>query len=77
MKERAMKQKQGIQRGYPDPQLYMPAMPPLGLPVHMLLLPPLCCCSKLALAPLRPCALRPCALAPLARVCWLAGWLAG
>lgn len=31
MKERAMKQKQGIQRGYPDPQLYMPAMPPLGL----------------------------------------------
>ncbi|MEP1897009.1 MAG: hypothetical protein ABJQ98_10720 [Alloalcanivorax venustensis] len=26
-----MKQKQGIQRGYPDPQLYMPAMPPLGL----------------------------------------------
>ncbi|MFT6600075.1 MAG: hypothetical protein ACJATD_000924 [Alloalcanivorax sp.] len=31
MKERAMKQKQRIQRHYPDPDLYMPAMPPLGL----------------------------------------------
>ena len=31
MKERAMKQKPRIQRHYPDPDLYMPAMPPLGL----------------------------------------------
>jgi len=31
MKERAMKQKQRVERGYPDPDLYMPAMPPLGL----------------------------------------------
>jgi hypothetical protein len=31
MKEKAMKQKQRVERGYPDPDLYMPAMPPLGL----------------------------------------------
>jgi hypothetical protein len=26
-----MKHKQRVERGYPDPDLYMPAMPPLGL----------------------------------------------
>ena len=31
MKERAMQQKPRPPRDYPDPQLYMPAMPPLGL----------------------------------------------
>ena len=31
MKERVMQQKPRTQRDYPDPQLYMPAMPPLGL----------------------------------------------
>jgi len=31
MKERTVKQKPRIQRDCPDPQMYMPAMPPLGL----------------------------------------------